>query len=102
LRAVVLLPPDATLEERDGLSVSTSTVSRALIRLGLGRKKSLAASERNNKRGWFRRRARRVNHRGLVFVDETAVNTAMTRRYGRAPRGERVHDSAPRNYGVHT
>jgi len=26
----------------------------------------------------------------------------MTRRYGRAPRGERVHDSAPRNYGMHT
>lgn len=38
----------------------------------------------------------------MVFVDETAVNTAMTRRYGRAPRGERVHDSAPRNYGSHT
>ena len=35
-------------------------------------------------------------------MDETAVNTAMTRRYGRAPRGERVHDSAPRNYGAHT
>jgi transposase len=26
----------------------------------------------------------------------------MTRRYGRAPRGERVQDSAPRNYGAHT
>ncbi len=26
----------------------------------------------------------------------------MTRRYGRAPRGERVCDSAPRNYGSHT
>lgn len=26
----------------------------------------------------------------------------MTRRYGRAPRGERVCDSAPRNYGMHT
>lgn len=26
----------------------------------------------------------------------------MTRRYGRAPRGERVRDSAPRNYGSHT
>jgi transposase len=26
----------------------------------------------------------------------------MTRRHGRAPRGERVHDSAPRNYGAHT
>lgn len=35
-------------------------------------------------------------------MDETAVNTAMTRRYGRALRGERVHDSAPRNYGAHT
>ncbi len=35
-------------------------------------------------------------------MDETAVNTAMTRRYGRAPRGERAHDSAPRNYGAHT
>jgi transposase len=26
----------------------------------------------------------------------------MTRGYGRAPRGERVHDGAPRNYGSHT
>jgi transposase len=26
----------------------------------------------------------------------------MTRRHGRAPRGERVCDSAPRNYGAHT
>lgn len=63
----------------------------------------MAASERNNyKRGWFRRRARTLNHRRFLFVDESAVNTAMTRRYGRAPRGERVYDSAPRNYGTHT
>lgn len=63
----------------------------------------MAASERNNyKRGWFRRRARDLNHRRFLFVDESAVNTAMTRRYGRAPRGERVYDSAPRNYGAHT
>ena len=26
----------------------------------------------------------------------------MTRRYGRAPRGERAQDSAPRNYGEQT
>ena len=25
----------------------------------------------------------------LVFLDETATNTKMARRYGRAPRGER-------------
>src|ERR1051325_863189 len=63
----------------------------------------MAASERNNyKRGWFRRRARSLSHRRFLFVDESAVNAAMTRRYGRAPRGERVYDSAPRNYGTHT
>lgn len=35
-------------------------------------------------------------------MDEAGVNTAMTRRYARAPRGERAHDSAPRNYGEQT
>ncbi len=63
----------------------------------------MRAAERNNyKRGWFRRRARRFNKRRFIFVDESAVNTAMTRRYGRAPKGERAYDSAPRNYGAHT
>ena len=63
----------------------------------------MRAAERNNyKRGWFRRRARALRQRRFIFVDETAVNTAMTRRYGRAPRGERAYDSAPRNYGAHT
>jgi transposase len=63
----------------------------------------MRAAERNNyKRGWFRRRARALNKRRFVFVDESGVNTAMTRRYGRAPRGERAHDAAPRNYGSHT
>ena len=61
-----------------------------------------AAERKNYNRGWFRRRARRLRQRRFVFVDETAVNTAMTRRYGRAPRGERAVDSAPRNYGAHT
>jgi hypothetical protein len=36
-----------------------------------------------------------------VFVDETGVNMAMTRQYGRAPKGERVHTSAPVNKGTH-
>ena len=45
---------------------------------------------------------RRVNHRRLIFLDESAVNTAMTPTHGRAPRGERVHDSVPRNYGEQT
>jgi hypothetical protein len=36
-----------------------------------------------------------------VFVDETGVNIAMTRQYGRAPKGERVHTAAPVNTGNH-
>ena len=33
------------------------------------------------------------------FLDESGVNIAMTRLYGRAPRGERAVGSAPKNYG---
>jgi transposase len=33
------------------------------------------------------------------FVDESGVNLALTRLFGRAPRGERVTDSVPKNYG---
>jgi len=31
----------------------------------------------------------------LVFLDESGVNTAMFRRYGRCPQGERLVDAAP-------
>jgi transposase len=37
----------------------------------------------------------------LKFVDEAGVNLAMTRLYGRAPRGARVPDAVPQNYGPH-
>ncbi|WP_332309959.1 IS630 family transposase [Noviherbaspirillum autotrophicum] len=35
----------------------------------------------------------------LKFIDESGLNIAMTRRYGRAPRGQRVHDAVPKNFG---
>jgi transposase len=35
----------------------------------------------------------------LKFVDESGVNLAMTRLYGRAPPGERVRGHVPQNYG---
>jgi transposase len=35
----------------------------------------------------------------VKFVDESSVNLAMTRLFGRAPAGERVVGSVPRNYG---
>ena len=42
---------------------------------------------------------RQLEAKDFVFVDETGVNIAMTRRYGRAPKGKRVHGSAPVNKG---
>ena len=41
----------------------------------------------------------RVPVEQVVFLDETGTTTAMTARYGWAPRGERATGSAPRNYG---
>jgi transposase len=35
----------------------------------------------------------------VKFIDESGINLAMTRLYGRAPRGERAVGSAPQNYG---
>jgi transposase len=34
----------------------------------------------------------------LVFIDETGANTKMTRRYGRAPRGQRLVDAVPHGH----
>jgi transposase len=35
----------------------------------------------------------------LIFVDETGTNLSLTRRSGRAPRGQRVIGHVPRNHG---
>ena len=35
----------------------------------------------------------------MKFVDESGINLAMTRLYGRAPQGERVVGTVPQNYG---
>lgn len=39
------------------------------------------------------------NAEDLVFIDECSSNAAMARQYGRGPRGARVHDACPVNYG---
>jgi transposase len=38
----------------------------------------------------------------FVFVDECGSNIALTPLYGRAPKGQRVTDSVPRNRGKNT
>jgi transposase len=48
-----------------------------------------------HKRATFRGRAAGIDPGRWVFLDETGVNTAMGRLYGRAPRGERLVGKAP-------
>lgn len=40
-----------------------------------------------------------VDPHNLIFIDESGLNLGMTRNYGRAPRGERLYDSCPKNRG---
>jgi transposase len=104
LREFIRDRPDATLEEcrgHLGSSCSLATISRALLRLGLPRKKKVPrAAEQGSPEVQEQRRAfcealAGVDPQRLVFVDECGANTAMTRTYGRAPAGQRVYSDAP-------
>lgn len=35
----------------------------------------------------------------LLFIDESGINLAMTRAYGRSPRGQRTLGAVPKNWG---
>jgi transposase len=104
LRELIEQRPDATLEEcrkHLGSSCSLATISRALFRLGLPRKKKVPRAReqgdpevREQRRGFCEALAG-VDPQRLVFVDECGANTAMTRTYGRAPAGQRVYADTP-------
>jgi transposase len=104
LRRLVREQPDATLEElagRVGVPCGRMAIFRTLRELKITRKKkSLHATQRDSprvrrKRRAFRRKLAALDPERLVFVDETGANPAMTRRYGRAPRGQRVKAAVP-------
>jgi transposase len=104
LRAAVRDAPDATLEElreATGFTGCLMTVWRAIGRLKITRKKkSLRAQEQLDpevvaQRGRWVERTAGVDPGRFVFLDESHAKTTMTRRYGRAPRGERVVDHVP-------
>ncbi len=50
-------------------------------------------------RAAYRRRRLGFAPQQLKFIDETGMNLALTRLYGRAAPGVRVVDSVPQNYG---
>jgi transposase len=64
------------------------------------KKKSLAASERNEEeRANWRKQLSQQEADRLVFLDECGSNIALTPLYARAPKGERARGSVPRNRG---
>ena len=68
------------------------------------KKKSLHASERDTARvqearADYLKMIAELDLKRFKFIDESGVDLAMTRLYGRAPRGERVVGSVPQNYG---
>jgi transposase len=111
LRAFIRDQPDATLEEcrrHLGSSCSLATISRALFRLGLPRKKKVprageqGSPEVQEQRREFCEELAGIDPHRLVFVDECGANTAMTRTHGRAPAGQRVDSDAPGSWDTIT
>ena len=84
------------LAERAGVRRSPSAVCRALKALGLVRKrKTLRAAEQDREdvaaaRAGWRAELAGIDPGRLVFVDETGIDTRMTRAHARAPRGRRA------------
>src|SRR3954462_9456119 len=107
LREFIAKRPDATLREcaaHLGSSCSLATISRALSKLGLPRKKKVPrAAEQDSpevreKRRAFREELAGIDPRRLVFVDECGADTSMTRTHGRDPVGQRVYADAPAHW----
>jgi transposase len=66
-------------------------------------KKVLHAAERDEtvRAAWWQE-TQTFDPTDLVFVDESGTNLGMAPRYGRAPRGQRVVGTVPRNQGTNT
>ena len=69
-----------------------------------GEKRTVHASERDTPqillaRQQYRTQLASCACQPLKFVDESGCNIAMSRRYGRARRGTRVHNAVPKNFG---
>ena len=66
----------------------------------MSEKKSLHAAEQDTPaarfaRSVWRQEISQIDPSRLIFLDESGVTTEMTRRYGRARRGERVGEGTP-------
>lgn len=109
VKQLVEAEPDQTLAELqakladDKIMVSVSGLDRYLKAEGLTYKKTLFATEQKRAdvaqaRSEWQRDQPNLDPAKLVFIDETWASTAMTRRYGRAPKGQRLLGFAPHGH----
>lgn len=85
------------------MTVALSTLWRTVAALGLSVKKVNRAAEQDRpdvaaQREQWRAGQATLDVEKLVFVNETWASTNMSRRYGRAPRGERLIGSVPHGH----
>ncbi|MEP3334030.1 IS630 family transposase [Sedimentitalea sp.] len=110
LEELVAQDGDITLPELAGALASatgvvahSASIGRFLRKLGYTYKKSLVATERLRARvkhlrqDWFKHRIPKMQAHPdrLVFIDETAVKTNLTRLRGRNLRGKRLERTTP-------
>ena len=86
--------------ERAGPGQLSASLAGAPEHGAAAEKKSLHAQEQDTLTVQTRRQAwwaavSQIDPQRLVFQDESGATTEMTRRYGRAPRGERVAEGTP-------
>jgi transposase len=110
VKELVAEQPDSTLAElrsrlaKEKVKVSQSAISRFLHHINLTfKKKSVHAAEQDRPDVAAARKALRkeqptLDPKQLVFIDETAATTKLTRLYGRAPQGKRLVDKVPHGH----
>jgi transposase len=99
---------DAILEElqqlladRTGVLIGRSTMARMLIKLNLTRKKkALHPTEKGSERVQrlrydYWQLVQGILAQNLIFIDESGLNLAMTRRYARSTKGQRANGAVP-------
>src|ERR1017187_9145094 len=110
VKELVAEQPDSTLAElqvrlaKEKVNVSQSAISRFLHHINMTfKKQSIHAAEQDRPDVAAARKALRkeqliLDPKQLVFIDETAATTKMTRLYGRAPQGKRLVDKVPHGH----
>jgi transposase len=82
------------------VGLAAASISETLASRASDRSRRRPSSERDERRrSAFGACVRSIVSERFVFVDECSTSTSLSPIYARAPRGERAHGKAPRNWG---